>query len=386
MVARVGSTGFETRTPGATIGAGTRVAAPQSREGQRPRPSVSTDAKRTHILLACMPKSGSTFLVDLIGRLPGFHQAALIPIAGRREQELDEVCLQKADGLDYIAQVHVRHSDWTEDMCADYGLTPIVLVRNLFDVVVSLRDHVRNESSSWPVFFAEPHHGQMDDAALELMIARLALPWYVNFYMGWRRAPDVLMLDYDEVVGAPAKVVRDVLAFADAEVSGEAIDALVAQVQGVNESRFNVGVAGRGRGLHPQAVRAVLDLLEPYPEADADPYIQTLKAEGAAILAGTAPPAPTVTPRLAVSRQLAMRRRNRRRGAKSLAIGRLIPLALLVLGVLYWIWPNDLVPDSQALGYVDDAAILLVFSFVAGRLTKYKAKREGLRPERAKAR
>jgi hypothetical protein len=95
-----------------------------------------------------MPKSGSTLLTDLIGQLPGFHQAALIPIAGRREQELDEVCLQKADGLDYIAQVHVRHSDWTEDMCADYGLTPIVLVRNLFDVVVSLRDHVRNESTT----------------------------------------------------------------------------------------------------------------------------------------------------------------------------------------------------------------------------------------------
>jgi hypothetical protein len=27
---------------------------------------------------------------------------------------------------------------------------------------------------------------------------------------------------------------------------------------------------------------------------------------------------------------------------------------------------------------------LLVFSFMAGRLTKYKAKREGLRPEKAK--
>lgn len=340
--------------------------------------------KHTHILLACMPKSGSTFLTDLIGQLPGFHQAALIPIAGRREQELDEVCLQKADGLDYIAQVHVRHSDWTEDLCGDYGLTPIVLVRNLFDVVVSLRDHVRNESTSWPVFFAEPHHGKMDDQALELMIARLALPWYVNFYMGWRRAPDVLMLDYDELVTAPGKVVRDVLAFADAKVCDEDIDAVVTNVLGVNESRFNVGVAGRGRGLHPETVRAVLDLIEPYPEAGADPYIQTLRAEAAAILAGTAPPAPAVAPRLAVSRQMAMRRRNRRRNAKSLAIGRLLPLALMVLGVLYWLWPNDLVPDTRALGYVDDATILLVFSFMAGRLTKYKAKREGLRPERVK--
>jgi uncharacterized membrane protein YkvA (DUF1232 family) len=226
----------------------------------------------------------------------------------------------------------------------------------------------------------------MDDQALELMIARLALPWYVNFYMGWRRAPDVLMLDYDELVSAPGKVVRDVLAFAGAEVADEDIDAVVANVLSVNESRFNVGVAGRGRGLHPETVRAVLDLIEPYPEAGADPYIQTLRAQAAAILGGTAPPPPTLAPRAAVSRQLAMRRRNRRRNAKSLAIGRLIPLALMVLGVLYWLWPNDLVPDTRALGYVDDATILLVFSFMAGRLTKYKAKREGLRPERAKTR
>lgn len=386
MVARVGSKGFEALAPSGTIGARAQPAARPSRDSDRLHRPAPDDVKRTHILLACMPKSGSTFLTDLIGQLPGFHQAALIPLAGRREQELDEVCLQKADGLDYIAQVHVRHSDWTEDMCADYGLTPVVLVRNLFDVVVSLRDHVRNESTSWPVFFAEPHHGKMDDQALELMIARLALPWYVNFYMGWRRAPDVLMLDYADLVSAPGKAVRDVLAFAGATVAEADIDAVVANVLGVNESRFNVGVAGRGRGLHPETVRAVLDLIEPYPEADADPYIQTLRAEGAAILAGTAPPAPAVAPRLAVSRQLAMRRRNRRRNAKSLAIGRLIPLALMVLGVLYWLWPNDLVPDSRALGYADDAAILLILSFMAGRLTKYKAKREGLRPERAKTR
>jgi uncharacterized membrane protein YkvA (DUF1232 family) len=385
MVASVGRTKFEGPAPDALGGASALIKVKAARSAQTLGRSQRDERKRVHILLACMPKSGSTFVADMIGQLPGFYLAPLIPIAGRREQELDELCLQKADDSDYVAQVHVRHSDWTEDMCRDYGLTPVVLVRNLFDVVVSLRDHVRNESASWPNFFAEPHHGKLDDDALELMIAQLALPWYINFYMGWRRASDVLMIDYDEVVQAPTKVVNDILDFADARVPAADVNATIAKVRAINESRFNVGVAGRGRGLSPATVRAVLELVAHYPEADADPYIQTLKAQGAAILAGTAPPPPVVAPRPAVSRKMAMRKRDRKRNVRSLAIGRIAPLLLLVLGVLYWIWPNDLVPDSHAFGYVDDAAILLIFAFLAGRLTKYKAKRQGLRPERQPA-
>src|SRR5262249_25059956 len=134
----------------------------------------------------------STFLADVIAELPGFRRATLMPAFGRREQELDETCLRAFDRFAYVAQNHVRYSDWTGQLCADYGLTPIVLVRSLLDAVVSLRDHLRRESSVVPSLVAEPHHAAMSDAQLERMIARLALPWYLGFYMSWRRSPDAL--------------------------------------------------------------------------------------------------------------------------------------------------------------------------------------------------
>src|SRR5579872_1434315 len=141
-------------------------------------------AAPAHILIACMPKSGSTFLTDVIAELPGLRRVSLAPTSDRREQEIDEYCLQQVDRLGFVAQHHVRYSDWTAEMCRDYGLAPVVLVRSLLDVIVSLRDHMRRESTVWPMFFVEPRHAALDDARMDAMIARLALPWYLNFYMG----------------------------------------------------------------------------------------------------------------------------------------------------------------------------------------------------------
>ena len=110
-------------------------------------------------------------------------------------------------------------------MCHEHALAPVVLVRSLPDAVVSLRDHLRRESVASPIFFAEPHHAALDDATLEAMIVRLALPWYINFYMGWRQAPNALFVSYEDFLDAPADLVRRVLAFAAAGASDAEIAA-----------------------------------------------------------------------------------------------------------------------------------------------------------------
>src|SRR5579862_7683714 len=122
---------------------------------------------RSHVLVACMPKSGSTFLCDIIAGLPGFRQVDLSPAYGRRQQELDEACLKRVNRFDYVSHNHVQYSDWTGALCRAYGVTPIVLVRDLFDVTVSLRDHIRNEGPVSPVFFADGPHRDLDDETLE---------------------------------------------------------------------------------------------------------------------------------------------------------------------------------------------------------------------------
>jgi uncharacterized membrane protein YkvA (DUF1232 family) len=329
-----------------------------------------------------MPKSGSTFLSDVISQLPGFQRAVLYPSSDRREQELDEFCLRQVNKFDYVAQSHSRYSEWTADMCRAYDLKPIILVRSLLDVVVSLRDHVRKQSHIWPMFFAEPPHASLDDATLELMLARLATPWYVNFYMGWRQAPDTLMVSYEELIREPVKTVRDILTFSGAAPPLAEIEAAVEAVRRTGRSRLNVGVAGRGAKLRPRTIRAVLELLDFYPEAAEDPYVVAVKAQGRAALAGDAeaswPRTVALAPRKHTHDAVSAVRHWLRKKAKRVLLGRIAPIVVVLLGLLYWRWPNDLMPDQGAYGHVDDGLVLLIAGFAAGRFV-YRGAQQRLR-------
>ncbi|HTX48590.1 MAG TPA: DUF1232 domain-containing protein, partial [Caulobacteraceae bacterium] len=316
----------------------------------------------------------STFLTDVIAELPGFHRAVLVPAFGRREQELDEACLRREDRFNYVAQNHVQYSDWTAQMCGDYGVAPVVLVRSLLDAIVSLRDHLRNEGPGSPIFYVNRQHASLDDARLELLIARLALPWYLGFYMSWRQSPDALMINYEDLAAHPREVIGKVLAFSGAGARPEDIEAAIARVQGAGGGRMNVGVAGRGRGLKPDVLRAVLELIDFYPEAAEDPYIVATRAECLAALAGAPAAVPVEPPTRPAHkpRGFAPIRRWWRRNAERVVMRGLIPLALLGLAISYWFWPNDLIPDNRPWGYADDIALLLAAGLIAGRLTAYK--------------
>ena len=113
--------------------------------------SVKTTARRAlhlerpHVLVACMPKSASTFLTGVLAELPGMRRAPLTAAYGWREQTLDVVQLARFDLEFYVCQQHLRYSADVGALIGEYRLTPVVLTRNIFDVVASVRDHFRNE-------------------------------------------------------------------------------------------------------------------------------------------------------------------------------------------------------------------------------------------------
>jgi hypothetical protein len=335
------------------------------------RASSSGKREEARILIACMPKSGSTFLSDVIAALPDISRARLVPLYGRREQELDESCILRAGRGPYVAQHHVRRSAWTEAACSKYGLRPVVLVRSLFDVVVSVRDHLRREGTESAMFYAEAAHAALNDATLEDMIARLAAPWYVNFYMSWRGATDALMISYEELIASPASVVGEVLAFAGAEIDDRAIAKALAVVRDRRTSRFNVGVVGRGAALRPETIRSLVTLFDFYPEAADDPYVKGVRAQAAAVLADSSPrPLGRVALHAFESGPIAAERpRGMSRLLKS-ARRYGYQITLITLGLLYWIWPEDLIPDDKWYGRIDDVVILTLLAFLAGRVTK----------------
>src|SRR5689334_12918426 len=118
----------------------------------------SPGANSRAVLVACMPKSGSTFLSAALANLPGFRREHVVPSYGRREQELSEAEIVRAFGATqtlrrafdhgvmssphrpkaWVAQHHVKHNHETQTLLDRYGIVPVCLVRNIYDIVVSL--------------------------------------------------------------------------------------------------------------------------------------------------------------------------------------------------------------------------------------------------------
>jgi hypothetical protein len=213
-----------------------------------------------------MPKSASTFLTDAIAALPGMRRVSLTHAHGEREQVLDFPRLCQHDLNAYVAQQHLRYSQDAAAFLDEFGITPVVLTRNIFDAVASLRDHIRKESHAFPFASLSPEHAALPDADLEEMIADLVVPWYIGFFVGWLPV-DCLHFNYDEVREAAPDVIE--LICKAARINVTTSDILHATQCARSEgTRFNRGISGRGADISANAREIIMSYARHYPDVD----------------------------------------------------------------------------------------------------------------------
>lgn len=329
-----------------------------------------------HILVASMPKSSSTFVSNAIAEVTGFKKVALVPDYERREQELCELRLFEMSKLDYVASLHIRYSRWTDKLCQDHGITQIVTIRSLFDVVISARDHYRQEDLRGAATYLDQAHVDLCNADLEKMIATFTIPWYINFYLGWRKAPHAKIIRYEDVAADPEETIYDVVRFAGLSVSREDVAAGLKRTVEKGSNRLNVGVAGRGRELSPDTVAQILGMLAMYPEIANDPYVVAMKDQAAEILSAHGQQAPVLRQAFvqpssppkaapATTFHFAQFLKNLKRLGRRK--NRLLGLALILAGTAYFALLADLIPDGTLLGRLDDLLIPGLCAFTAGR-------------------
>jgi hypothetical protein len=240
----------------------------------------NVDRDRKRILIACMPKSGSTFMTQLLRhhlRLPLHH---LTLDYGKGEQE---VCWTKLDAVvtsdALFIQQHVRASQNTLKVIRLFNIQTIVMIRNLLDAVVSFREHILKESVDSTMFHFDPAFLQWEERRQYEFIIDLVLPWYLNFLGTWIDANkhkdiSLLWLNYSDWIDDPKATLKQIDAFCDRTHSPEAASQAVARAK--NEFiRFNVGKSGRGRKLLDGDLQAkVRHLLSYYPSCA--PYRESL--------------------------------------------------------------------------------------------------------------
>lgn len=99
-----------------------------------------------HILIACMPKSRSTLLTKMISESTGYTNTPFVKAYSQNEQDLYLPSMLMHKNRNTITQQHVRATVPNVDLLRLFNTKNIILFRNIFDVCLSYRDHLLNES------------------------------------------------------------------------------------------------------------------------------------------------------------------------------------------------------------------------------------------------
>ncbi|MCT0217080.1 sulfotransferase domain-containing protein [Synechococcus sp. CS-1330] len=246
--------------------------------------------RRKQILLACFPKSGSTFLSSKLCRLPGCSRADFLPAYGRRDQELERAAIVRSMislstfNKSLVAQHYCRASEHSLRLVNKFDMKVVVLVRSLMDVALSLSDHWDRESVVGPiVYLSESLLAELDASPVTRLqfIVQHVLPWYVSFYLSWLRhgaevRGGVLFIRYEQFFCDPVRSFLEVAQFVGENMTQEQLEL---NLKASDQTRLNKGLPGRGMQAFeadPIAYQKLLDLLVGYPGVDFSPIFQPL--------------------------------------------------------------------------------------------------------------
>jgi len=236
------------------------------------------------IVISAMPKSGSTFLSYTLAAVTGYKHSYFGCANYNIEQELYLPKLIDAYGLGTVTQQHFKANTPNLNLLNDYGIRPIVLVRNIFDVIVSAREHLIQKSihkadhESLPAVYIDKEFSHLDvNQQIDFVIDMMA-PWFLTYYVSWHNAAKdgfpFMWVYYEEARSDWPGIIKRVLDYCQIPKS---MDDIVAALTAMSHKprelvRLNQGIVGRGEStLSANQRERILRLLRYYPSVDFSP-------------------------------------------------------------------------------------------------------------------
>lgn len=221
------------------------------------------------IAVLSMPKSGSSFIQSSIKNALRLRFAdltsstldgnsSLLGINGRH-QELDEfaIILNSIDsGGSWVSQTHTPYTPYLGSLLQFYRIKPIVIVRNIFDSIVSMDDMMtaRGRPLIWrfdPPFALPNHYQSLDISDRLRLLCRHYGHWLVDFNVSWLRARrqeklEALWLRFEDHVTSPHLLAASLIAYFTLDEGEASAVKHYCRSPNKSESRFNIGKIGRG--------------------------------------------------------------------------------------------------------------------------------------------
>jgi len=234
---------------------------------------LTTEQLGKHIFIACVPKSASTFLKNVLAYLTGYRELFTVYAAGQAEHEIYLPTLREMAHANTVTQQHCRASDANIHLMQGFNIRPVVLVRNIFDSVMSLLDFY-NRGAFQTSYFRGDWPALTEDTKIDLLIEHV-IPWYFQFVGSWDLAEkqkriELKWLTYEELVADKPGALLKVLEFYGLGAPRRGVEQRIKQIESEERKiRFNKGVTGRGKlALNQQQQDRIRRLARYYPSVD----------------------------------------------------------------------------------------------------------------------
>jgi hypothetical protein len=235
------------------------------------------------IVVAAAPRTGSTFLSNVLIQVTKLQNFRLCSGYSTNEHDLylPALCMMNNSGC--VSQMHMKGTFHNASLMNRFNIRPIILVRNIFDIVASLFDDLRmkEERSGYHIgkigfsfLWLDSATKNLNDDDLIDMIIDLAIPWYVNFYVSWYRLTEQhivnpIWVNYEDLMNDKNNTVISILNFIDFPFNGE----INSTILNKKHSTYNKGGSGRGDiFLSDERKRRIMKKFSYYEDVNFDRY------------------------------------------------------------------------------------------------------------------
>lgn len=223
-----------------------------------------------HILVTALPKSGSSWLSEIFCQLPNQTRVSLVPGFERRENELAFEKLLALHGMNYTAQHHVKFSSTTAAYLNIFSIKPVVLMRNLFDCIPSIKDWLvicDEENRRGPIACIPKEYFRWSDSEKFDFIIDMFMPWYFFFFASWQECSDCVWVKYEDLLEDPGAMLTRLSGELGLGLSKDAIESAMKKAASM-PTKKNLAQIGRGEILTRAQKDRIRKFASYYPTRD----------------------------------------------------------------------------------------------------------------------
>lgn len=223
-----------------------------------------------HIFIACLPKSGSTFISDTLVNITSYDFVQFQPIRGTNDHNIDKGFFLENLNKNTVTQLHVKPNSHNKLIIKKYNIKVVFLYRSITASLKSFHRHILEENNQWFMFSMADDYNNWDNEAQMNFIIDLVLPWYLNFLVSWKnelkkKEIKILEIDYDDFKSDNSVVLNKILKFYNiSKPEEEILDGLNMSYNNKENLRFNS--QSYNYNFTPEQLKKISSMINYYSE------------------------------------------------------------------------------------------------------------------------